>query len=1084
MLKRSFENFIIKLNIIKMNTSSSIFKFVTIRNASNIVTSEHALEIQPQTEIIATLVKILSNNKSQTDKIKQFNQCLDDFIKSKNFYKTKQELADNADKFLSTKKEKKDGSEIKNFYYNLYDNIVIRTITKSNTNEVFKLLTDSIKVVFQKINSETVRAEDIQKIKIILPEGLIISFSPPTVERAITENPSSKDLSLILNQIQDLHVQKEQILKSKEDNSIKIRTEQQRIFKLQNVNAKDDLQANNKTKTPQKKSAPKIPATQTKAIPTDVIDKLFVDSKNLQEAEAEINHNLTILNTDVFQLFPQTSYARIGEKWVDVPQVDLNPTPPEPDNESIVVYSHGCYLKFPFQVADLRVVEQKTVGYLPNEIAHINNTQPGEKQEKVTRRLKRIETFESLITEDELSKETDTQSTEKFSLEKSASEVQSEENSINVNASVSGTYGVTTASLDTGFSHSDSSENSNSSSQSYAKEIVQKVVDKVSHKVKSERSIKSIEEFEETVTHIIDNTGGTSGSVNIGPKSYVYRWLTKLVRATLKNYGKRLMFQIDVAHPSNYYLSRILKEGVKINIPPDPRKWNKNSSDPIIRDFYSKNPTFPFYFNIDSIARENYLALAVLYKTKLDMPPMEDITVSAGFAATADGARAVGEIVIPPGYYCVKGRARGLSREPMFVTISTSDRRSSVWPANYLYDNENNFTINPRITDKFHVSFLGGAYTVNFEIECKLTTEAFNAWQIKCYQAIIEAYENLNAEAESKMSVFNPNNPGINPSRKTELIKTELKKGALQKMFRCNPFWIKDNYQVGDEYDPDCCKDNLNAEKVRFLENVFDWKNMTYELHPYFYTNHNKLIPTADNWSKLLNLTDDDPHFEAFLQSSYATVRIPVYRDSEKEIAAINFILNNSIANYSVVPDSMQHILDDLKVNTPFGYIDETETEIPFVSIQKEYDRTRQVKIYYLDDTNTEVVCNEFLEYDKEGNHTIFYYNASTSQVVISEIKEGVNSDGQKYNYYFNSANEKIITHKTKTEYDIDGNSTPYYSIDLGIFPIPTDLVILEAGVQDGVELRGYPEDQTEPTSEVIIPQQYSPAIIKKNPIV
>jgi hypothetical protein len=56
----------------------------------------------------------------------------------------------------------------------------------------------------------------------------------------------------------------------------------------------------------------------------------------------------------------------------------------------------------------------------------------------------------------------------------------------------------------------------------------------------------------------------------------------------------------------------------------------------------------------------------------------------------------------------------------------------------------------------------------------------------------------------------------------------------------------------------------------------------------------------------------------------------------------------------------------------------------------------------------------------------------------------------------------------------------PYYSTDLGIFPIPTDLVILEAGVQDGVEVRGYPEDMMPPTSDVIIPKQYSPAIIKK----
>ena len=80
----------------------------------------------------------------------------------------------------------------------------------------------------------------------------------------------------------------------------------------------------------------------------------------------------------------------------------------------------------------------QTVGYLPAEIAHINNTQRGEKNTRVTRRLKRVESFESLIQENELTKETDTQSTERLSIENEAYQVQQEENSWNVGASVSG----------------------------------------------------------------------------------------------------------------------------------------------------------------------------------------------------------------------------------------------------------------------------------------------------------------------------------------------------------------------------------------------------------------------------------------------------------------------------------------------------------------------------------------------------------------------------------------------------------------------------------------------------------------------
>jgi hypothetical protein len=227
------------------------------------------------------------------------------------------------------------------------------------------------------------------------------------------------------------------------------------------------------------------------------------------------------------------------------------------------------------------------------------------------------------------------------------------------------------------------------------------------------------------------------------------------------------------------------------------------------------------------------------------------------------------------------------------------------------------------------------------------------------------------------MSEFNPNAPGLNPTRKKQLIMTELKKGALGKMFRCNPFWITDDYEVGREYGPDCCQDSLNGEKIRFLETLFDWNNVTYELYPYLYANKN-------NWPGLLDLTDDDPHFEAFLQASYATVRIPVYRDSQKETAAVNFILYNSVANYQVVPAAMKPLLDELGSGKP------------------------------------------------------------------TEFTTGLNG-------------EQL--------------AVPTEVVDLGIFTVPTDLVILECGVENGVKPIGFPQADAEGT-DISIPKQYSPAII------
>jgi hypothetical protein len=207
---------------------------------------------------------------------------------------------------------------------------------------------------------------------------------------------------------------------------------------------------------------------------------------------------------------------------------------------------------------------------------------------------------------------------------------------------------------------------------------------------------------------------------------------------------------------------------------------------------------------------------------------------------------------------------------------------------------------------------------------------------------------------------------------------SDIKRDTIKKLLRFNAFFFYDNFVVGNEYVANCCHDSLNAEKVSFLERVFDWNNMTYELHPYFYAD-------KDNWAQLLDLSDDDPHFESFLRSSFATIQVPVHRDNLKETAAVNFISNNSIANYEVVPEDMQGILEEL---------DNTEP-------------------------------------------TLFTY-------------------------------------------DLDGNelAEPASTIDLGIFDLPTSLVILECGTADGVKPIGFPQSEDEPDSDVIIPKQYSPAII------
>lgn len=1007
-----------KQHAMDINMNTPMFRFATLRSpkpAEPPVLPGTIFDVLPATAFVESLISVNESSNSDTQKSASVNSILQAFISGSDFIKTALDFSARVD-------VNSPGDKAVNL---MYDNVIARLLTKSNTNEVYGLLTKYIKKFAASLNG----VEE-KNVRILIPERLTFNF----IEFAGTNTPTppSNEQQVLLENMALMQAAQKKIAEAKDQNIITLVNGKQaiRIVKdysglLQSLGvnqisvaeAEAQLRARLADADKRLRADRQYPQTddtfagktnlrtveannmyeaksdydsvsgslsvvlKAKAQGLTILqDTEQVDGSNyaqiltalkekgpvsIDSAEKKVNDALGSLFSNVNKVLPGTNYMLVAGSWKQVGG-QLNEPLIDTDSSSILVYSHGCYLKYPVQVADLRIIEQQTVGYLPAEIAHINNTQRGEKNTRVTRRLKSVETTETIINESEVTHETDSQSTEKFGLESSAYDVQQQENSFNINGTVSYTMGPWSASVSGGYSSSSLSLSGNSSAQSYAKEVFTRIVDRASSRIRTERSVKTIEEFEETVTHVIDNT-------NEATKSYVYRWLNKLVRGTLKNYGKRLIFQVDVAHPSHYYLYRIKKEGDAgvpvVNLPTDPRTLTIGG-----------NP-----FGPAMIDANNYISLGNQYQVKLDAPPTTSIIVSEVFSGNSNPTWVNKLLTIKAGYQCKRAVITNMylngwpGGNAIAFMVGTSVQAhwsggDDFWvPVTLWLNNE---------TDNLPINIFNWrqGYMFNIEVHCDLTPQAMLEWQQKAYYDIIDGYEKLKAAAEAKINGFDPNAPGLPPEKKLALIKSELKRESIRKMYRCNPFWVNDKYEIFKEYDPDCCNDGANAERARFLETVFDWQNMTYELHPYFYADKH-------NWEKQLNLTDDDPHFEAFLQASYATVHIPVFRDNLKEIAACNFIINNAIGNFETIPTGLIGLLDEL-ANEPAS----------------------------------------------------------------------------------------LFT------YDLDGNELPVpkSTVDLGVFPVPTSLVILECGTQDGVKPIGFPET-TVGTTDVSIPKQYSPAIISDN---
>jgi hypothetical protein len=953
-----------------MTNFTPIFRFVTLHNPQP--STPVGPGIQPATTLVNSLVEVLESNQKQREKIAALNNMLETFIQSKNFFKTKAAIAEAVSSVTSNKPllsrggdgPKDEPPDLKQLYETLYDNVVVRTLTRGTANELFKLSCDNLRALHQKLDPQKRSVADKREAKILLPDSLQMTFSLPPSPRPAPVKPDPQHVFAKLNELTE---KKRALQQDQKQISEQLTAEQQRVARRQVENGAAEFVRTRGAQAAPENAAINRSQARTIAQPDTAAELVQLEAKaaQIRTAEAQINAQITALSAQAVHAFPDSSYAQVGQQWVEVSRFEES-GPATIEGNEIVVHSANCSLKFPFQVADLRVVEQQPVAYVADEIVHIHNTQQGELHERVTTRRTETKTIETLITEEETFREKDNQSSATSTIEKAASEIQAEETSISVNASVSGTYGVVTAGLDAGYSNTQSAQSANSSAQSYAKQIVERAVERVSNRVRSERRRETLEQFEERIKHVIDNSGSNEA------QCLVFRRLMKKVNATVRNYGRRLTFRSSVNYPAQDYLVHAITKQPALNLPPDPRGL-------IINDQHISS----------YIDRQWYVAWSDRYRTKLDAPPDQKIIVSfVTTGKTGENSEKV-QHPLPDGYQAVRATVTRLTIGEntdhgffAFVNLLIGSSQTGRWivPTTDCAIGDS-VTVNLNKETKFLPlaisSPFSGGYAINIEIECEPTPEAERAWQLKCYEKLIEAYENLKAEAENKMSSWNPESPGLSSARKKALIKNELKKRVLSKMFRCNPFWITDHYEVGKEYEGDCCLDTLNAEKISFIENAFDWDNITYEFYPYLYAD-------KKNWAGFLNLTDDDPHFEAFMQASCATVNIPVHRDPMKETAAVNFIMNNSIANYEVVPASMQPLLDELNSGEP--------------------------------------------------------------------IKFTTGLNGEQL-------------------------PVPIEVVDLGVFSVPTDLVILECGVGNGIKPIGFPQTEVGATT-ITIPKQYSPAIV------
>lgn len=655
---------------------------------------------------------------------------------------------------------------------------------------------------------------------------------------------------------------------------------------------------------------------------------------------------------------------------------------------SVITYIPSGFGVKRLGIADYRKVEQEICCYVPGEVSHIENVMAREYKEKSTRRLRRSEDTTTTSKETEREKLTDSTSTDRFEMNQEVASVLAKDTSFGAHANasysqgnVNGT-GLTNLNAGADFATNTSSEESNSQAVTHAKEVTERVLDRVVQKTKEERVSKIIEEFEENNKHGFDNTKGDKHV------SGVYRWVDKIYRNKVLNYGKRLMYEFMIPEPATFHNLAISAKkdefGIeKLEKPIDPRTGDLALKLDNNFDLRYKNWASIYNANINSCSDQIiFIGKSAEYSStgaRTSFSKSDSIQVPDNYVSKSVS---VHNFVATPGHSNGYGIAASVIVGNSVVFTANNQKNSLVG-----FEREIPFTISGT---NCHV------LAANITIECSLTQEAKEQWQIDTFNEIIKAYEakldEYNAKLE-QLKAMQTEKIRTNPMFYRQIENMVLRKNCIEYLASHKALGEKSLLLPnGNNVVPTVATTQVDyanpaletyAAKVKFFEQAFEWNLMSYNFYPFYWADKN-------NWATLYNTTEtDDPIFRAFLQSGMARVIVTARPGFEE---AVNwYMATGQVWNGGQVPTMDDPLFISIveELRQPEGEVEETwETRVPTsLTVIQAGSIGLNVEGLPCDDD-----CKDFKLFDSDGQPVL---DANGKPISTNPITRSVDANGK-----------------------------------------------------------------------------------------
>ncbi|MFI1452763.1 hypothetical protein [Streptomyces roseus] len=525
----------------------------------------------------------------------------------------------------------------------------------------------------------------------------------------------------------------------------------------------------------------------------------------------------------------------------------------------------------PIGVGDLIVVREHILRYQGGELSHIENVLKSELRERETRRFERSEDTYSTETETSKEEERDTQTTDRFSLQREASSVVKEDSSLKAGLNVTARYGFSVeVKADVAVAQDRSEETSLKQASTVSRDVTSRAASRLSEKTKQAHIRKTIAEFEEFNKHAFDNKPGAAGigGANI---SGLYQWVNRVTRAQMYNYGSRLLFDTVVPEPAAFLVDAVQRQGQSTLVAELPPPLTEAAND---------------------VTEGSYRTIGKRYRaTALEPAPGDWADVGKALeGATGEEPGAVNktlEMAVPDGYEAVslhwayKGNGMAPHGGSTFPDVQLAVGAAGSW------DNAGStYTFAHHVRNSVAVgvsSFETRNFVATFDLHCTRTAESYEKWQNKTYDAIVTAYSGMKQaydKAVSEAQVQALGGPqGRNPAENRDLILGELKKACIslltQDLFDGLGAVTVDPVEKFPQISLERAREQ--GPYIRFFEQAFEWENIQYLLYPYFWSQKSR-------WRARALTGDTDPTFAEFLRAGAARVVFPVRPGFEDDV--------------------------------------------------------------------------------------------------------------------------------------------------------------------------------------------------------